>query len=92
MQKKQKKKKSKKETEEIWSDVNNNKIEDNLNQSKIVELDELLDDNKNEEIKQRRTAVKHGLLSLIIGILASLDLKLVPFWLVFITSYYLNLG
>lgn len=51
-----------------------------------------LDDNKNEEIKQRRTAIKHGLLSLIICILASLNLELAPFWLVFITSYYLNLG
>jgi len=51
-----------------------------------------LDDNKNEEIKQRRTAIKHALLSLIIAVLASLDLKLAPFWLVFLASYYLNLG
>tara|TARA_B110000003_G_scaffold224677_1_gene225263 strand:- start:38 stop:394 length:357 start_codon:yes stop_codon:yes gene_type:complete len=49
-------------------------------------------DDSNKEIKHRKDAIKHGLLSLIISILASLDLKLVPFWLVFITSYYLNLG
>jgi len=46
----------------------------------------------NEEIKRRQESIKHALAALIIAIMAALDMKLGPFWLVFITSYYLHLS
>ncbi len=49
-------------------------------------------DANNNEIKRRQESVKHALAALIIAIMASLDMKLGPFWLVFITSYWLHLS
>lgn len=49
-------------------------------------------DANNNEIKRRQESVKHALAALIIAILAALDMKLGPFWLVFIISYYLHLS
>ena len=49
-------------------------------------------DAKNDEIKRRQESVKHALAALIIAIMAALDMKLGPFWLVFIISYYLHLS
>lgn len=36
-----------------------------------------------------RRATKHGILGFIIAILAILEFKVAPFWLIMITSYYL---
>tara|TARA_B000000477_G_C5994910_1_gene186486 strand:+ start:169 stop:525 length:357 start_codon:yes stop_codon:yes gene_type:complete len=49
-------------------------------------------DANNNEIKRRQESVKHALAALIIAIMAALDMKLGPFWLVFIISYYLHLN
>jgi len=49
-------------------------------------------DAKNKEIERRQESVKHALAALIIAIMAALDMKLGPFWLVFIISYYLHLS
>ena len=49
-------------------------------------------DANNKEIERRQESVKHALAALIIAILAALDMKLGPFWLVFIISYYLHLS
>ena len=45
-----------------------------------------------DEVDKLQLAVKHGILGLLIAILAKIDLAVAPFWLIFITSYYLNLG
>jgi hypothetical protein len=49
-------------------------------------------DAKNKEIERRQESVKHALAALIIAIMAALDMKLGPFWLVFIVSYWLHLN
>jgi len=50
------------------------------------------DDQTNTDRQRLEAAVKHGLLASLIALFASLDLKLAPFWLIFITSYYLDMG
>ena len=47
-------------------------------------------DNKHEEIEKLQHATKQALLGLIIAIMAYLDLKIAPFWAIFLASYYLN--
>lgn len=47
------------------------------------------DDGENERIK---IATKHGLLAFLIAIMAALDLEIAPFWLVWLTSYYLDIS
>lgn len=48
--------------------------------------------NENDEIDNLQLAVKHGILGLLIAILAKIDLVIAPFWLIFLTSYYLGMG
>lgn len=45
-----------------------------------------------EKIENLQTAVKHGILGLLIAILAKIDLVIAPFWLIFLASYYLGMG
>ena len=45
-----------------------------------------------DEVDKLQLAVKHGILGLLIAILAKIDLVIAPFWLIFITSYYLNMA
>ena len=49
------------------------------------------DDQTDTETERLQMSVKHGLLAAMIAIFAALDLKLAPFWLIFITSYYLDM-
>ena len=49
------------------------------------------DDQTNTDKQRMEAAVKHGLIAAMIAIFASLDLKLAPFWLIFITSYFLDM-
>lgn len=44
------------------------------------------------KIPELMEPVKHGLLGFFIAISAKLDLVLVPFWLIFICSYYFHIG
>ena len=60
--------------------------------STVVLLQRDEDDDQTGTSNQRlKMAVKHGLLAAMIAIFAALDLKLAPFWLIFITSYYLDM-
>ena len=60
--------------------------------SSVVLLQPDNDDDQTNTDKQRmEMAVKHGLIAAMIAIFAALDLKLAPFWLIFITSYYLDM-
>ena len=60
--------------------------------SSVVLLQPDVDDDQTNSPQQRlNMAVKHGLLAAMIAIFAALDLKLAPFWLIFITSYYLDM-
>lgn len=45
-----------------------------------------------EEVERVRNATKSGLIAFIIALLAYLDLKAAPFFVVFITSYYLQVA
>ena len=47
---------------------------------------------KDEKIENLQLAVKHYILGLLIAILAKIDLVIAPFWLIFLTSYYLGMG
>jgi hypothetical protein len=47
------------------------------------------DDEETEKVKK---ATRAGLIALLIAIMAALDLKLAPFWLVWLTSYYLDIS
>jgi len=47
---------------------------------------------KDEKIENLQLAVKHAILGLLIAILAKIDLVIAPFWLIFLTSYYLGMG
>ena len=49
------------------------------------------DDQTNTENQRLKMAVKHGIIAAMIAIFAALDLKLAPFWLIFMTSYYLDM-
>ena len=46
--------------------------------------------NNNAEILRLHNATKEGLLGLIIALLAYLDLKAAPFWIIWLASYYIN--
>lgn len=46
-------------------------------------------EDENERIK---TATKHATIALLIAIMAALDLEIAPFWLVWLTSYYLDIS
>ena len=60
--------------------------------SSVVLLQPDVEDDQTNSAQQRlNMAVKHGLLAAMIAIFAALDLKLAPFWLIFITSYYLDM-
>lgn len=60
--------------------------------SSVVLLQPDDDDDQTDTNKQRlEMAVKHGLIAAMIAIFAALDLKLAPFWLIFLTSYYLDM-
>jgi len=47
---------------------------------------------KDEKVENLQLSIKHGLLGLIIAILANIDLVVAPFWLIFLASYYLGMG
>ena len=47
------------------------------------------DDEETEKVKK---ATRAGFIALLIAIMAALDLKLAPFWLVWLTSYYLDIS
>jgi len=47
---------------------------------------------KNNEIKRIHGATKQALLGFMIAILAYLDLKAAPFWIIWLASYYLNVN
>jgi hypothetical protein len=47
------------------------------------------DDNTNEG-ERRKTATKQALLGLLIALLAYIEMKIAPFWLIWCASYYLN--
>ena len=47
------------------------------------------DDEETERVKK---ATRAGFIALFIAIMAALDLKLAPFWLVWLTSYYLDIS
>ena len=47
-------------------------------------------DNKHEEIEKLQHATKQALLGLIIAVMGYLDLKIAPFWAIFLASYYLD--
>ena len=47
------------------------------------------DDEETERVKK---ATRAGFIALLIAIMAALDLKLAPFWLVWLTSYYLDIS
>lgn len=49
------------------------------------------DDQTSTNQQRLEMAVKHGLIAAMIAIFAALDLKLAPFWLIFLTSYYLDM-
>lgn len=49
------------------------------------------DDQTDTELQRLKLSVKHGLIAALIALFAALDLKLAPFWLIFITSYYLDM-
>lgn len=49
------------------------------------------DDQTGTESQRLKMSVKHGLIAAMIAIFAALDLKLAPFWLIFLTSYYLDM-
>jgi len=44
----------------------------------------------NKDVERLKTATKEGLLGFLIAVLAYLDLKAAPFWIIWLTSYYLN--
>ena len=45
----------------------------------------------NKDIGRLKTATKEGLLGFMIAVLAYLDLKAAPFWIIWLTSYYINI-
>tara|TARA_B110000971_G_scaffold220183_1_gene263069 strand:- start:247 stop:594 length:348 start_codon:yes stop_codon:yes gene_type:complete len=45
-----------------------------------------------DEVDKLQLAAKHGILGILIAMLAKIDLVIAPFWLIFIASYYLNMG
>jgi len=45
-----------------------------------------------EEDKKNQAATKQAIIALIIALLSELHLSIAPFWLVWIASYYLNIG
>ena len=45
-----------------------------------------------EETERIKTATKHGVIAFLIAIMAALDLEIAPFWLVWLTSYYLDIS
>ena len=47
------------------------------------------DDEETERVKK---ATRAGFIAHLIAIMAALDLKLAPFWLVWLTSYYLDIS
>jgi|TARA_B110000495_G_C22463545_1_gene288229 hypothetical protein len=47
---------------------------------------------KDEKVDNLQLSIKHGLLGLIIAVLANIDLVVTPFWLIFLASYYLGMG
>tara|TARA_Y100000591_G_C21795649_1_gene679186 strand:- start:28 stop:375 length:348 start_codon:yes stop_codon:yes gene_type:complete len=51
-----------------------------------------LKDENDEKLENLQIAVKHGILGLLIAILAKIDLVIAPFWLIFLASYYLGMG
>lgn len=44
----------------------------------------------NDEIKHRKKATKEAILGFIIAIMAYIDLKAAPFWIIWFVSYYLE--
>ena len=46
---------------------------------------------KSEETAKLKKATEQALIAFLISIFAYLDLRVTPFWLVFIISYYLNI-
>lgn len=60
--------------------------------SSVILLQPEIDDSQTEtELQRLKLSVKHGLIAALIALFAALDLKLAPFWLIFITSYYLDM-
>lgn len=60
--------------------------------SSVILLQPDIDDSQTDtELQRLKLSVKHGLIAALIALFAALDLKLAPFWLIFITSYYLDM-
>lgn len=47
---------------------------------------------KTDEIERIKTATKNAIVALLIAIMATLDLQIAPFWLIWLTSYYLDVS
>lgn len=50
----------------------------------------LTTDDNTKEGERRKTATKQALLGLLIALLAYIEMKIAPFWLIWCASYYLN--
>ena len=47
---------------------------------------------QSEDNKRLSTATKHAIIGFTIGILHHFDFNAAPFWIIWLTSYYLNMG
>ena len=47
---------------------------------------------KDEESEKMKTATKHAIIAFLIGLLHHVDLKIGPFWFIWLASYYLDMG
>ena len=47
-------------------------------------------DEDTEEIKRKKEATKQALLGLLIALMAHVEMKIAPFWLIFCASYFLK--
>ena len=47
--------------------------------------------NETDEMKKINRSSNIALIALIVALLAYLELTIIPFWLIFLTSYYLNI-
>ena len=45
-----------------------------------------------EESEKMKTATKHAIIAFLIGMLHHIDLKIGPFWFIWLASYYLDMG
>lgn len=56
---------------------------------KLIQSDEEETQKQGERLKN---SIGHGYLAMIIAYFARLDMVIAPFWMIFITAYFLNMG